>query len=277
MKCINRCQGGKRRPLRWFFHFVYLNTKQLAILICTSQGTKDRDVPLCSIHFNTFVVKKAYKDNIPHPILHRKMDMYRTNLTIMEMARCMLIKNCIPHKYCAEVVCTIVYMLNRSPTKSAPTMTLEKAWFGKNPQVSHLKVFVSIAYMCIINEKCSKLESNCKKLMFTEYSDHHKAYRLIDIEADRCVLSHDIVFDEHTGLFQSTSYQKSIMRFLTQDCDIIEKPLSLLRSTSHEARKTSYNHMTAELSQNQQHIDVESSPIGHEISIDSQLLLVLRA
>ena len=57
--------------------------------------------------------------------------------------------------------------------------------------------------MWIINEKCSKLESNCKKLMFTEYSDHHKAYRMIDIEANRCVLSHDIVFDEHTGLFQT--------------------------------------------------------------------------
>ena len=52
----------------------------------------------------------------------------------MEMARCMLIKNCIPHKYWAEVVRTVVYMLNRPPTKSDPTMTLEKAWLGKSSQ-----------------------------------------------------------------------------------------------------------------------------------------------
>jgi hypothetical protein len=119
----------------------------------------------------------------------------------MEMARCMLENKCIPNKYWAEAVHTTVYLLNRSPTKSVPTMTPEEAWSGKKPHVSHLKVFGSVAYVWIPDEKHSKLDSKCKKLMFTGYSDHHKAYRLIDIEADKCIFSWDVVLDEHASLF----------------------------------------------------------------------------
>lgn len=111
-------------------------------------------------------------------------------------------------------------MLNRSPTKSVPTLTPEEAWSGKKAQVSHLKVFGSIAYVWSLVEKHSKLYSKCKKLIFTGYSDHHKAYRLISIEADKCNFSRDVVLDENASLFLSTSNQKSSLNFL-QRADIL--------------------------------------------------------
>ena len=39
----------------------------------------------------------------------------------------------------------------------------------------------------------------------TGYSDHHKAYRLIDIATGRLSFSRDVVFDEDRGFFQRCS------------------------------------------------------------------------
>ena len=44
--------------------------------------------------------------------------------------------------------------------------------------------------------------------MMTGYSDHHKAYRLIDIATGRLSFSRDVVFDEDRGFFQSSSSEQ---------------------------------------------------------------------
>eukprot|EP00253_Pinus_taeda_P006371 PITA_06371 len=82
--------------------------------------------------------------------------------------------------------------------------TPEEVWSGRKPKISHLKVFGSIAYVWIPTAKRSKLDSRSQKLMMTGYSDHHKAYRLIDIATGRLSFSRDVVFDEDNGFFQSS-------------------------------------------------------------------------
>jgi len=44
--------------------------------------------------------------------------------------------------------------------------------------------------------------------MMTGYSDHHKAYRLIDIATGRLSFSRDVVFDEDRGLFLSSPSER---------------------------------------------------------------------
>lgn len=53
--------------------------------------------------------------------------------------------------------------------------TPEEAWFGRNPKVSHLKVFGSIAYAWILDEKRTKLETKSRKLIIMGYNNSHKA------------------------------------------------------------------------------------------------------
>eukprot|EP01018_Ginkgo_biloba_P003437 Gb_11909 [translate_table: standard] len=43
----------------------------------------------------------------------------------------------LPNDYWAEAVATIVYILNRSPTKSVKNITPKEAWSGHNPSVTH--------------------------------------------------------------------------------------------------------------------------------------------
>lgn len=119
------------------------------------------------------------------------------------MARSMLQHKNVPNKFWAKAMFTVAYFLSRSLTQVVKGKTPEEVWSGRKPKISHLKVFGSIAYVWIPAAKCSKLDSKSQKLMMTGYSDHHKAYRLIDIDIGCLSFSRDIVFDEDRGFFQS--------------------------------------------------------------------------
>jgi hypothetical protein len=53
---------------------------------------------------------------------------------VVEMARCMLKTMRVPPEFWGEAVCTAVYILNRSPTKSLNKKTPYEAWHGKKPR-----------------------------------------------------------------------------------------------------------------------------------------------
>jgi hypothetical protein len=78
----------------------------------------------------------------------------------------------------------------------------------EKPRVSHLKVFCLVYSARVPDEKHNKLDSKCKKLMFTGYSDHDIAYRLVDIDADKGIFNQDVVIDENASLFPSKSDHK---------------------------------------------------------------------
>ena len=67
----------------------------------------------------------------------------------MEMARSMLNGKGLPNSFWAEVVNTVVYILNRSATKVVEGKTPHEAYNGKKPSISHLKVFGSECFMHI--------------------------------------------------------------------------------------------------------------------------------
>lgn len=53
----------------------------------------------------------------------------------------------------AEAVATAVYLFNRSPTKAVKKRIPYKAWSGRKAEVSHFRIFGSIAYVHIPSEK----------------------------------------------------------------------------------------------------------------------------
>lgn len=48
--------------------------------------------------------------------------------------------------FCGEKVITIVYLLNRSPTKVVHGMTPKQTWPSLTPSIAHIKVFGCVAY-----------------------------------------------------------------------------------------------------------------------------------
>ncbi|TYK23224.1 integrase [Cucumis melo var. makuwa] len=113
------------------------------------------------------------EQGIHHPMTARMTPQQngvaeRKNRTIMEMARSMLKVKNLPNEFWGDVVACTVYILNRAPTKSVPSMTPYEAWCGEKPSVSHLRVFATIAYSHIPNQLRGKLDDKSEKCIMME-------------------------------------------------------------------------------------------------------------
>ncbi|CAA3018802.1 Retrovirus-related Pol poly from transposon TNT 1-94, partial [Olea europaea subsp. europaea] len=71
-------------------------------------------------------------------------------------SRAMLMEKSLLKTFWAEAVSTVVYLLNRCPTKAVQDKTPVEAWSGRKPSAKHLRVFGCICYTHIPQEKREK-------------------------------------------------------------------------------------------------------------------------
>jgi hypothetical protein len=102
----------------------------------------------------------------------------------------------VPARFWGEAVSTVVYVLNRAPTKSVKDKTPFEAWHGKKPQVDHLRTFGCIAHVKNIGPVINKLSDKSKKMVFLGCEAGTKGYRLLDPSTNRLHVSRDVVFEE---------------------------------------------------------------------------------
>jgi hypothetical protein len=102
----------------------------------------------------------------------------------------------LPNYFWAEAIATAIYIMNQTPIIVIDGMTLEEKFIGKKPYVSHLRVFSSIAYVHVLDEKRSKLNSKAEKCIFIGYSLEQKGYRCFNPSTRKLQVSRNVVFDE---------------------------------------------------------------------------------
>jgi transposase InsO family protein len=141
-----------------------------------------------------------------HGIAHQQSPAYtpehngvaeRANRTLMEMARSMIYAAGLDLSYWGEAVICAAYLRNRCPTNAISSdRTPYELWYGKKPNLQHLRVFGCKAYVHIPDQKRPKLDAKSLPCIFIGYSDISKAYRFFD-PASHCVReSRDAIFDE---------------------------------------------------------------------------------
>ena len=90
--------------------------------------------------------------------------------TIVEWARCALEDAGLYHKYLAEVVATLVYLMNYIPSARHPDESPFELWSKVRPNVAHLRAFGCDVYMEIpIIHIDGKLSVQSKKLRLIGY------------------------------------------------------------------------------------------------------------
>lgn len=104
----------------------------------------------------------------------------RENRTIMESARTMIGHKNLSKALWAEAVNTAVYVLNRTPRSKNPKQTLFEIWHGKKPDLSHIKVFGSVAYMHVPHQMRRKLDAKAKRMLLVGYDNDSINYKLYD-------------------------------------------------------------------------------------------------
>ena len=83
----------------------------------------------------------------------------RKNRSIVEAARAMLEEKILPTFYWAEAVTTAVYIQNRIGEQ----VSAHELYFETKPNLRHLRVFGSIAYVHVPKEKRRKLDAKAEK------------------------------------------------------------------------------------------------------------------
>lgn len=102
-------------------------------------------------------------------------------LAVVEMDSSMMENRGVLKCFLTEVVATVVYFLNISPSKAVLNKTPYDSWRGNKPNVSHLGVFGCISYALIISQVRRKLDEKCDKCIFVGYNTQFKAYKLYNI------------------------------------------------------------------------------------------------
>ena len=85
------------------------------------------------------------------------------NRTLVETVQTMLADSRLPHSFWAEALSTAAYLINQSPTKTLGDKTPFEAWYGKKPNVNHLRVFGCSAYIHVPKDERKKLDPKVKK------------------------------------------------------------------------------------------------------------------
>jgi hypothetical protein len=77
-------------------------------------------------------------------------------------------------------------------------ITPQEAWCGVKPSIAHLKVFGSVAYAHVPDQKCTNLDDKSKKLIFIGYDEKFKAYNLYDPLTKNIHVSCDVQVNEES-------------------------------------------------------------------------------
>ena len=85
----------------------------------------------------------------------------------------MLEEKSLPKFYWVEVVRTAVYIQKLIGDK----VSTHELYFGTKPNLRHLRVFGSIAYVHVPKEKRRKLDTKAEKCILVGYSDKQKGYK----------------------------------------------------------------------------------------------------
>ena len=72
---------------------------------------------------------------------------------MMNMARCMLKEKHLSLTFWGEAMSTTAYILNKCPTKKLKYRVLEEVWTQRKPPVKHLRVFGSLCFKNVPDER----------------------------------------------------------------------------------------------------------------------------
>ena len=155
----------------------------------------DRGGEYMSLDFNAYLAECGIKHQCTVPYTPQQNGVAeRKNRSLMEMARCMVKSQALPHSFWLEAVMCATYVLNRCPTKALQSITPYEAWHGRKPSISHLRVFGCLAYAMVPVQQRRKLDDKAVKCTFVGYSSESKGYHLYHPQTKRILISRDVVF-----------------------------------------------------------------------------------
>lgn len=207
---------NKSETFEKFCNFKQMVQNQTGLRI--KKFRSDNGTEFVSSRFKAFFEKHGIQHQTSIPYTPQKNGLAeRTIRTLTEKARCMLQDVNLPKCYWAEAINTAAYIKNHTTSNVLENKSPIEIWSGKKPDISHFKVFGSLAMAMIPKEKRQKFDPKSQELMFVGYGESQKGYRLIDRESKQIVMSRDVTVIEHGNIYQKLHVNKDSFKFIADD------------------------------------------------------------
>ena len=110
----------------------------------------------------------------------------------------MLLEASLPERFWADTVATVVYVLNRSPTKALTGKTPFEAWFGRRPILAQLRRSEYDAYLHIPDAQGTKLKPQAPLCMILGYVPNTmNQWRVWDGHQQKIVIGTNVRYNEN--------------------------------------------------------------------------------
>lgn len=126
--------------------------------------------------FTDFCAKESIRSEWTTPYNQKQNGVAESkNKTIVEATRAMMYDQDMPKFLWAEACNITVYVQNMTPHQALGKIMLEKVFIGKTPEVSHFRIFGSLAYRRILEENRKKLDQIAEKGYLVGYNENANA------------------------------------------------------------------------------------------------------
>ncbi|CAB0030719.1 unnamed protein product [Trichogramma brassicae] len=133
--------------------------------------------------------------------------------SIVESARTMLLSKRLPTRLWAEAVNTAVYILNRTLNSSNSKQTPFEIWFGRKPDISHVRIFGSECFAQVPNVFRKKWDAKARKLILVGYENESMNYRLFDPDTGNISVSRNVSFNENVLVSGNKNVEETQLLF----------------------------------------------------------------
>jgi transposase InsO family protein len=181
--------------------------------------------------FKKFLQKQGITHQLTTPYTPEQNGVAeRMNRTLIERVRCMLIDADLDKRYWAEAANTAAYLVNRVPCRNNLKCP-EEIWSGRKPSLKHIRIFGCKAMAHVPKEKRKKLDAKSTECILVGYCAESKAYRLIDKQSNKLIISRDVIFIE-------TESKDKQQKHMFVDIEEEEAAFSEEEATSSEASES---------------------------------------
>ncbi|KAK0600695.1 hypothetical protein LWI29_017553 [Acer saccharum] len=168
----------------------------------------------------------------------------RKHRHVVETALTLLHHASVPLKFWSLVFQTVVYLINRMPTKVLSHKSPYSLLFGSAPNYNKLRVFGCLCYPWLRPYTSHKLQPRSRPCVFVGYSNEHNACLCLDTATSRVFVSCHVVFVENIFPFSTTMNSAHSDPLLTATHWLHS---SLPSDTSHRSTACSSDHVSTPL------------------------------
>ncbi|MBW0553043.1 hypothetical protein O181_092758 [Austropuccinia psidii MF-1] len=121
----------------------------------------------------------------------------RANRTILNKARCLLIRSNIPRSYWAKAVNTATFLSNLIPTASRNNKAPFVLWASKVPQLKRLRTFGCKTFIIVHRkDRDWKLAPTSEEGILLGFENHNSSYQILQLRDKKLVVTRHALFIE---------------------------------------------------------------------------------